>query len=135
MLAICVQHEIDHLEGKLFVDYLSTPKQQKARKVVQKWEKEQAQKAARNTSKAAHFMRIVYAGTPEFAVPALQALLASGHEVVAVYCQPDRPAGRGRKLTFGPVKQVAVDAGIPVEQPLSLKARKSRTSCELTRLM
>ena len=67
-------------------------------------------------------MRIVYAGTPEFAVPALQALLASGHEVVAVYCQPDRPAGRGRKLTFGAVKQVAVDAGIPVEQPLSLKA-------------
>ncbi|WP_028488977.1 methionyl-tRNA formyltransferase [Thiothrix lacustris] len=67
-------------------------------------------------------MRIVYAGTPEFAVPALQALLASEHEVVAVYCQPDRPAGRGRKLTFGAVKQVAVDAGIPVEQPLSLKA-------------
>jgi methionyl-tRNA formyltransferase len=67
-------------------------------------------------------MRIVYAGTPEFAVPALQALLAAGHEVVAVYCQPDRPAGRGRKLTFGAVKQVAVAAGIPVEQPLSLKA-------------
>jgi len=67
-------------------------------------------------------MRVVYAGTPEFAVPALQALLASGHEVVAVYCQPDRPAGRGRKLTVGAVKQVAVDAGIPVEQPLSLKA-------------
>jgi methionyl-tRNA formyltransferase len=66
-------------------------------------------------------MRVVYAGTPEFAVPALQALLAAGHEVVAVYCQPDRPAGRGRKLTFGPVKQVAVAAGIPVEQPLSLK--------------
>ncbi|OQX15948.1 MAG: methionyl-tRNA formyltransferase [Thiothrix lacustris] len=67
-------------------------------------------------------MRIVYAGTPEFAVPALQALLESEHEVVAVYCQPDRPAGRGRKLTFGAVKQVAVAAGIPVEQPLSLKA-------------
>ena len=67
-------------------------------------------------------MRIVYAGTPEFAVPALQALIASEHEVVAVYCQPDRPAGRGRKLVFGAVKQVAVDAGIPVEQPLSLKA-------------
>lgn len=66
-------------------------------------------------------LRIVYAGTPDFAVPALQALLDSPHEVVAVYCQPDRPAGRGRKLTFGPVKQVAVTAGIPVEQPLSLK--------------
>ncbi|WGZ94511.1 MAG: methionyl-tRNA formyltransferase [Candidatus Thiothrix putei] len=67
-------------------------------------------------------MRVIYAGTPEFAVPALQALLTAGHEVVAVYCQPDRPAGRGRKLTFGPVKQLAVAAGIPVEQPLSLKA-------------
>jgi peptide deformylase len=54
LLAICVQHEIDHLEGKLFVDYLSTPKQQKARKVVQKWEKDQAQKAARNAAKAAN---------------------------------------------------------------------------------
>lgn len=66
-------------------------------------------------------LRIVYAGTPDFAVPALQALLNSHHNVVAVYCQPDRPAGRGRKLQFGPVKQVAVDAGIPVEQPVSLK--------------
>jgi methionyl-tRNA formyltransferase len=66
-------------------------------------------------------LRIVYAGTPDFAVPALQALLGSRHEVVAVYCQPDRPAGRGRKLTVGPVKQVAVNAGIPVEQPLSLR--------------
>lgn len=67
-------------------------------------------------------LRIVYAGTPDFAVPALKALLESQHEVVAVYCQPDRPAGRGRKLVFGPVKQVAVDAGIPVEQPVSLKS-------------
>ena len=67
-------------------------------------------------------LRIIYAGTPDFAVPALQALINSAHEVVAVYCQPDRPSGRGRKLVFGPVKQVAVNAGIPVEQPISLKA-------------
>jgi methionyl-tRNA formyltransferase len=66
-------------------------------------------------------LKIVYAGTPDFAVPALQSLINSGHKVVAVYTQPDRPAGRGRKVQFGPVKQVAVDAGIPVEQPLSLK--------------
>lgn len=71
-------------------------------------------------------LRIVYAGTPDFAVPALQALLASVHEVVAVYCQPDRPAGRGRKLVFGPVKQCAVDAGVPVEQPVSLKAQQEQ---------
>jgi peptide deformylase len=52
LLAICIQHELDHLQGKLFVDYLSTPKQQKARKVVQKWEKEQAQKAQRRAAQA-----------------------------------------------------------------------------------
>ncbi|MEE9309659.1 MAG: methionyl-tRNA formyltransferase [Cocleimonas sp.] len=66
-------------------------------------------------------LKIIYAGTPDFAVPALQALIASPHDVVAVYTQPDRPAGRGRKIQFGPVKQVAVEAGITVEQPRSLK--------------
>ena len=66
-------------------------------------------------------LKIIYAGTPDFAVPALQALIDSSHDVVAVYTQPDRPAGRGRKVQFGPVKQLAIDAGIRVEQPLSLK--------------
>lgn len=66
-------------------------------------------------------LRVVFAGTPEFAAPSLQALLDSRHEVVAVYSQPDRPAGRGRKIQFSPVKQLAVDAGVPVEQPLSFK--------------
>ena len=64
-------------------------------------------------------LRIVFAGTPDFAVPTLQALLASEHQVVAVYSQPDRPAGRGRKLIAGPVKACAVDAGLPVEQPVN----------------
>ena len=67
-------------------------------------------------------LRIIYAGTPDFSVPALQALIDSEHEVVAVYTQPDRPSGRGRKIRFGPVKQLAVDNDIPVEQPLSLKS-------------
>ncbi len=66
-------------------------------------------------------LRVVYAGTPDFAVPALHSLLASPHEVVAVYTQPDRPAGRGRKIKPSPVKQQALDAGIPIEQPLSLR--------------
>ncbi len=66
-------------------------------------------------------LRIVFAGTPAFAVPSLQALLDSRHDVVAVYSQPDRPAGRGRKIRFSPVKQLAVDAGVPVEQPLTFK--------------
>ena len=71
-------------------------------------------------------LKIVYAGTPEFAVPALQALIDSPHQVVAVYTQPDRPAGRGRKVQFGPVKQLAVDAGIPTEQPLTLKDQETQ---------
>lgn len=66
-------------------------------------------------------LRIVFAGTPDFSVPPLQALLDSEHQVVAVYTQPDRPAGRGRKLKPGPVKQLALDYGVPVYQPLSLK--------------
>ncbi|MEE9302302.1 MAG: methionyl-tRNA formyltransferase [Thiotrichaceae bacterium] len=66
-------------------------------------------------------LRIIYAGTPDFAVPALQALVNSSHQVVAVYTQPDRPAGRGRKIRFGAVKQVAIEHNIPVEQPQSLK--------------
>lgn len=66
-------------------------------------------------------LRIIYAGTPDFAVPALEALIASEHQVVAVYTQPDRPAGRGRKIKTGPVKQVADQANIPVEQIESFK--------------
>jgi len=66
-------------------------------------------------------LKIIFAGTPDFAVPPLKALLKSGHQVVAVYCQPDRPAGRGRKLTPGPVKIVAKDAGIPSFQPVNFK--------------
>lgn len=66
-------------------------------------------------------MKIIFAGTPDFAVPALLMLLGSEHEVVAVYTQPDRPSGRGRKLQLGPVKQLALSADIPVFQPINLK--------------
>lgn len=66
-------------------------------------------------------MKIVFAGTPEFSVPVLQVLLDSPHEVVAVYTQPDRPAGRGRQLRASPVKELALAHGIPVRQPVSLK--------------
>ncbi|AGA32123.1 Methionyl-tRNA formyltransferase [Thioalkalivibrio nitratireducens DSM 14787] len=79
-----------------------------------------------------HDRRIVYAGTPEFAVPALEALIAAGQTPVAVYTQPDRPAGRGRKLTPSPVKKVALAAGIPVQQPVSLKSAEAQA--ELGRL-
>ncbi len=67
-------------------------------------------------------MKIVFAGTPEFAVPTLRMLIASGHPVCAVYTQPDRPAGRGRQLKPSPVKELAMQSGIPVLQPESLKS-------------
>ena len=70
-------------------------------------------------------MRIVFAGTPAFAVPSLRAAHAH-HEVVAVYTQPDRPAGRGRALTPSPVELEAIQRGIPVLQPLSLKKKSTQ---------
>ena len=66
-------------------------------------------------------LKIIYAGTPEFAVPALKSLLQSEHRLVAVYTQPDRPSGRGRKLHPGPVKTCALEQGVPIYQPLNFK--------------
>ncbi|MGB5261196.1 MAG: methionyl-tRNA formyltransferase [Gammaproteobacteria bacterium] len=74
-------------------------------------------------------MKIVFAGTPDFSVPALQTLLDSPHHVVAVYTRPDRPAGRGRRITASPVKALAVEAAVPVRQPLSLKGHEEQ--CQL----
>ncbi|MCK4587820.1 MAG: methionyl-tRNA formyltransferase, partial [Gammaproteobacteria bacterium] len=68
-----------------------------------------------------HGLKILFAGTPEFAAVTLKALLDDGHEVVAVYTQPDRPAGRGRKLTASPVKSLAEENGLTVVQPMSLR--------------
>lgn len=67
-------------------------------------------------------MKLIFAGTPEFAASALQALIEAGHEIVAVYTQPDRPAGRGQKLTASAVKTLALTHGLPVYQPISLKS-------------
>ena len=66
-------------------------------------------------------MKIVFMGTPDFAVPSLQALLDAGHEVCAVYTQPDKPQGRKQVLTAPPVKELALRHGIPVCQPATLK--------------
>lgn len=66
-------------------------------------------------------MKIVFMGTPDFAVPSLQVLLDAGHEVCAVYTQPDKPQGRKQILTAPPVKELALQRGIPVYQPATLK--------------
>ncbi len=74
--------------------------------------------------------RIVFAGTPDFAVPALQRLIDSGYAPVAVYTQPDRPAGRGRKLQPGPVKRTALAHGLPVYQPVTLRDESAQTELQ-----
>ena len=66
-------------------------------------------------------MKLIFAGTPEFAVPALEALIQAGHEVVLVLTQPDRPSGRGMKLTASPIKAAALQHGLSVFQPQTLK--------------
>lgn len=70
-------------------------------------------------------LRLAFAGTPEFALPALDALLATDHEIVGVWTQPDRPAGRGRKLATSPVKQHALANSLPVYQPATFKSAEA----------
>ena len=77
-------------------------------------------------------LRVAFAGTPDFSVPALEAL-ASKHTVVGVLTQPDRPKGRGRQITAGPVKAAALAHGIPVAQPLTLKDPAGRAELEAWR--
>ena len=74
--------------------------------------------------------RIVFAGTPEFAVPALDALVNAGHEVVGIWTQPDRPAGRGRKLSASPVKRRALELHLPIFQPATLKNAAAQARLE-----
>jgi methionyl-tRNA formyltransferase len=72
-------------------------------------------------------MKIIFMGTPEFSVPSLQAL-AKAHEIVCVYCQPPRPAGRGKALRATPVQQAAEDLGLPVRHPSSLRSAEDQAA-------
>jgi methionyl-tRNA formyltransferase len=71
-------------------------------------------------------MRIVFMGTPQAAVPTLRRCVEDGHEVVAVWTQPDRPSGRGNKVTFSPVKEFALSQNIPVYQPQKIKTDETK---------
>ena len=84
-------------------------------------------------------MKVAFAGTPEFAAAALEAILAAGFDVPLVLTQPDRPAGRGMQLQPSPVKRVALAAGIPVHQPEKLRTPEQQAplaaaSCDVTAL-
>jgi len=73
-------------------------------------------------------MRVIFMGTPEFSVPVLDALVAAGHEIVSVYCQPPRPAGRGRKDRASPVQTRAEELGLAVRHPVSLKVPEAQAA-------
>lgn len=83
------------------------------------------------TSQTKPPLRIVFAGTPEFATVALNSLLKSDHDICAVYTQPDKPAGRGRKLTPSPVKKIAQAQQLNVIQPASLKSAEAQETLRL----
>ncbi|MHA1164501.1 MAG: methionyl-tRNA formyltransferase, partial [Alphaproteobacteria bacterium] len=72
-------------------------------------------------------LRIIFMGTPEFAVPCLSELIGAGHEVVCVYTQPPRAAGRGQKEKLSPIHVFAQQAGLPVETPVTLKSADEQT--------
>ena len=113
-LAIAFQHEIDHLDGILFVDHLSPLKRdlfkRRARRLAESGEE-----------RPVSGLRVIFMGTPEFACPTLQKLIDRGEQLVAVVTQPDRPKGRGQRLMPPPVKELASRHAIPVYQPVKVR--------------
>ena len=115
LLARAFQHEIDHLDGVLFIFRISALKRDLALRRIKKMQR------ARRVVESGSKMRLVFCGTPAFAVPTLHALLSAGHSIELVLCQPDRPSGRGLALTAPPVKRAALDARIEVLQPEKIR--------------
>ena len=123
LLARCVQHETDHLDGILFIDRLDTVARKAAMKEIRESEWFGAPAPVVPVQPAlpapgSGLMRVLFAGTPEAAVPSLRAVLASPHEVVAVLTRPDAPAGRGRRMMPSPVAEIALEEGIEVLRPV-----------------
>ena len=110
LLSRALQHEIDHLDGMLFIDRLSRLKRDLVR---------EGSRSAEERRVVA--LKLVFCGTPEFAVPTLRAVLEAGHEVALVLTQPDRPAGRGMEMQVPAVKLLAVERGLAVMQPERIK--------------
>ncbi|HAF13085.1 MAG TPA: methionyl-tRNA formyltransferase, partial [Blastocatellia bacterium] len=79
-----------------------------------------------DSGRAAGIMRIIFMGTPQSALPSLQRLLQDGHDIVAVWTQPDKPAGRGEKMHSSPVKEFALEHGLRVEQPKKIRTDETK---------
>ena len=109
LLARAFLHETDHLHGKLYISHISALKRDLM--------KRKSESCRRRASGDESPVRAIFMGTPEFAVPALERMVAAGHAVTAVFTQPDRPKGRGQSHAASPVKIAAVRLGLPVYQP------------------
>ena len=113
LMARAFCHELEHLDGHLYVEHIDHFLRGGADGLLQR--------ARLRHGGGCGLMRIVFMGTPDFAVPSLRRLIADGHEVVAVFTQPDKPKNRGMKLIPTPVKAAAMEAGIPVYQPTTVR--------------
>ena len=142
LAAVCIQHEMDHLDGKVFVDYLSELKRQLIRRRLEKERRlrsicarlARARRLSRRAVTAAsRSLQLAFAGTPQFAVPALDALHASRHAVRAVFTQADRGAGRGQSVQASPVKQRALELGLPVHQPATFRSTDAQAALAASR--
>jgi len=114
LLARALQHEVEHLDGVLFCD-----RSAELRRVPDA--EETRAESERQRLHNRRRLRVVFMGTPDFAVPSLQRLLDAGYHVAGVVTQPDRPRGRGRQVLPPPVKRTALAAGIPVLQPENMR--------------
>ena len=121
LLARAIQHETDHLDGVLFIDRLDDEARKAAMREIRESEwfglEQPTVKVSPHTHRGLRSMRVVFAGTPEVALPALDAIAGSEHELVGVVTRPDAPSGRGRRLTESPVAARAAELGVPVLKP------------------
>ena len=117
LLATCLQHEIDHLNGVLFIDHC------RSSSAIASSRNSPSRPSARRRTEMP--LRLVFMGTPDFAVPTLVELAGAGHEIVAVYTRAPKPAGRGMDLQDTPVAREAKRLGIPVLTPSTLKTQRS----------
>ncbi len=122
MLARAIQHETDHLDGVMFLDRLDTAARKTAMKIIREseWfgaETPMVKVSPHPTLGRGSLVRVAFAGTPDVAVPALDAIIGSSHQVAVVITRPDAPAGRGRTLLPSPVAVRAAELQIPVLKP------------------
>lgn len=118
LLARALCHEIEHLDGHLYVEKVEGELMNMAD--LQDDDEEDYEQNRDNRKECCN-LKIIYMGTPDFSVGALEAMIEAGHEITAVVTQPDKPKGRGKEMQMTPVKECALKHGIPVLQPVKIK--------------